>query len=57
MKPAIKLTLVILTLLILSLPFFYPDNPWALAAIVLILVLDTVIGLSIPNQDRNRSRH
>ena len=57
MKPAINLTLFILTLLFLSLPFFYPDNPWALATIVLILVLDTVIGLSIPNQDRNRSRH
>ncbi len=53
---ALKFTLVTLTLIILSIPFFYPDKPWAWAAIVLILAVDG-IGFFIPsNPDRRGSR-
>lgn len=55
LKAASKATLVLLTLLALSLPFQFPDNPWARAAIVIILVVDG-IGFLIPsNRDRRRS--
>ncbi|MDP9353340.1 MAG: hypothetical protein M3P51_17605 [Chloroflexota bacterium] len=55
-KIALKVTLINLTLMILSIPFVHPDNPWTWAAIVLIVVLDCV-GFIIPNDSvRHRSR-
>ncbi len=55
LKSPSKVTLALLTLLVLTLPFQFPDNPWALAAIVIILVVDG-IGFFIPsNPERRRS--
>ena len=55
LKSALKFTFVLLTLFALSLPFQFPHNPWALAAIVIIVVVDG-IGFLIPStQDRRRS--
>lgn len=52
MKLALKFTLVTLTLMILSLPFFYPDNPWSWPAIALMVLLDIATWSGGPDIDR-----
>lgn len=55
-KFVLKVTLLNLTMMMLSIPFFYPHKPWMWAAIILILILDG-LGFIIPNSpDYRRSR-